>query len=44
VNGLEDKAHTAEKLDRLSAECAAGLWHPALLCDLEERSAEWRSV
>lgn len=42
--GERETVHTAEKLDRLSAECAAGFWRPALLWDVEERSAGWRSV
>lgn len=39
LEGERQTVHTAKKLDRLSAECAAGLWRPALLWDLEERSA-----
>ncbi len=39
-NGEQETVHTTEKLDRLSAEWAAGLWRPALLWDPERRMEE----
>lgn len=38
LEGGWETVHTAEKWDRLSAECAEGLWRSALPWDLEERS------
>lgn len=43
--GLQQTAHTAEKLDRLSAECAAGLWRAGgEECRMEECASLARRI